>query len=245
MTKAMKLMPGDHNDPAQLVADLTKKLNRLTDEIRQLSAIHHINDYLNYSGIVIKKVNGSFATNAFTTIQNEMLRSQILGVCRIWDRYDPNGFSVLSILKIANEKQFQDAFELHVGNSKFYYLTAKSHAERWADLSEIQKQVEEIKDGKTYLGLVNYRDKFLAHCLELTRREANDKISADVAVKYGDESQLFSKAREIVTTIFSLLIDGQINFSAYDDMYKSEAKLFAESIQFLTKKQFNAREMSK
>jgi AbiU2 len=215
------------------VENVKGKITKLRDEIVQLSATHELNAYLNYSDMIVEKVNKSFASNAFIRIQNEMFRAEIMGVCRIWDGPRSERFSLPSISKLISGSGFRANFNCYLQNSMSSLQTV------WVELDGIDQEISEIRSSEIYRNIVNHRDEVIAHLLERKNNSENDVIKAKTYPRYGDEEKLFVDAKRLTTKVYSLLMDGSINFEAYAELHKNEAKSFAESISFLTTYEFN------
>jgi AbiU2 len=228
--------------PEHQLAFVDAKIDRLVSEVAHASALNELNVHFNYSRLIIDRVNHSFASNTFVRLQNEILSAQILAVCRIWDSYGSDRCSLSTITKLASKQKFQDDFDRlklpDFVNKK--YLGSK---ERWRQLGELSSEVEAIQSGPMHLRLRSHRDEFLAHALLKSQLPVEGE--AQLRAQYGDETDLFHTAQKLATRLFSLLKDGHVNFEVYADMHQREVRLFAESIRFQTKQEYNKEKVGK
>jgi AbiU2 len=217
-----------------------EKLDKLIQSIDRVIAVHELNAHFQYSRDFVLRVNRSFASNSYIVIQNELMASELIGVCRIWDKSDPDSFSLPSIVALAEAGDVREALENEVASGSCYNLKAehaRARNEKWITLSN---RVKQTRESDRYLRTVNHRNKHLAHLLEVTQREKSGKIEAETAVRYGDEKFLLDEAKHCITELFSLVQDGYINLDSYTDQHTRHAKLFADSAKFLTTQEFNA-----
>jgi hypothetical protein len=219
------------------VENVRSKITKLREEIIQLSATHELNAYINYSEVIVEKVNKSFASNAFIRIQNEMFRAEIMGICRIWDKSRAERFSLPSISKLIKDSNFRSNFNRYLQDSPLSLQNV------WQELDRIDQEISDIHSSEIYKNIVNHRNEFIAHLLERKPNRENNVVIAETYPRYGDEEKLFVDAKRLTTKIYSLLMDGSINFEVYTELHKNEAKRFAESISFLTTYEFNQIKM--
>ena len=227
-------------------ASVQEKARRLYDEIYYLTAVHELNKYFSYSKEMVQRVNKSFASNGFITIQFELMRAELLGVCRLWDS---SGNDFCSLPAIA--KSLRRAI-----NCKLEWLSEikqnavgpikKMEKPEWENkVFQACARVDEVTADDRLLKLFNFRDKYIAHSLKQTRRERRMGVSSLARPKNGDEEYFFKVAQDLAAELYSLVIDGRVNFSTTDEFRMREAKLFNESVVFLTKKEYNELQMKK
>lgn len=220
-----------------------QKLDNLIKAVERVICVHELNAHIQYSGEFIKKVNKSFASNGLITIQNELMASELLGVCKIWDRYDFDGYSLTTIVEFAKEQSVRSELREEIASGGCFHLKAADDFSRAHSLASLSQKVNLIRESEVYTRTVNHRNKHIAHLLETTQREKCGKIDANTRARYGDADFLLSEAKSCVTELFPLLVDGSLRLETYVENYKSQAKLFAESVQFLSTGEFNASKL--
>jgi AbiU2 len=218
-----------------------EKLDKLIHSIDRVMAVHELNVHFQYSRDFVTKVNKSFAANAFVVIQNELMASELLGVCRMWDAFDADKFSLPTVVDLAARTEVQDELRAEIDSGICHHLKNEDENERLVRLSALQGRVKLIRTSEKYLRTVNHRDKQIAHLLEKTRNEKEQKIHATILPKYGDEKYLLDEAKQCITELFSLIVDGSLRLASNEESHHSSAKLFAESTRFLTTREYNSR----
>jgi AbiU2 len=223
--------------PEQQLALVDAKIDRLVNEVAHVSALNELNIHFNYSRQIIVKVNHSFASTAFVRLQNEILSAQILAVCRIWDSSGSDRCSFSSIIERSSNRKFQEDFD-RIKLPSFVNKNQLTSQERWRQLGELSSEVNVIQNGLMLHRTRAHRDEFLAHAL--LKYQLPVKGDAQLrALQYGDETELFHEAQKLATRLFALLKDGHVNFEVYSDMHQSEARPFADSIRFQSRKEYN------
>ena len=214
--------------------EVCSKFDLLFADARRLSAVHQLNTVLSYSRAVVDKVNGTPASNAFTVIQNEMIASIIVGVCRLWDSNGSNRCSLVAVVKAMSTEGFRRDFEDRIYPSWVNKNKFADFEARWAELKLISEYIEGVRNGSKYKALRHYRDTYIAHVLDGYIQSRQGESLPGVKFKYGDEEELFLAARDLIVRLSHVLTDGHVNFDGIDSSFKSNAEMFAKSISFKT-----------
>ena len=222
-----------------IVSSFDQKLDRLEREVRHVLRLHELNKHVNYSHVIVEKVNKSFASSSFATVQSELFSSEMLGVCRLWDNFGSDRCSLPTLFKLASDPDFQAAFD-KLWLPKFVNGSNLPSQKRWNDLEKVAIKVAQIVRGPVCDRVRKHRDKFLAHILELSDSPSRRPAAQTDLAQYGDEGFLLRQAVDLTTELFALVKDGYVNFDVSVEAYAREAKLFSESIRFLTTREYNA-----
>jgi hypothetical protein len=207
--------------------DLAKTtIGRVLDHFLYLLELHANNLFVVYSPMLVSQIPPSFAANAFNVFQRSMYQIEIVRLCAIWDKADPNKESIPTVVKLIDTKEIIEmlADKLRrqwpgisgdvLNPSDDPQLAAiEQEAYRNSEIEFGNEQAAQVKmdlmqaisDARTILksprltSVVNARDKHLAHSLTKTRREKHAPVPP---MKNGDETDLLNASIPIVERLY-------------------------------------------
>jgi hypothetical protein len=215
-----------------------EKTECVVDNLLYLMELHETNAIVLYSPILSSQIPYSRAANAFNVFQRGLHQFEIVRLCALWDRAelprqniptiielvdDPNVIDTLAreslepwigpvcgIIRSPAEDPGLRALEeqaLQQANEDFGHEQARKAREG------LQKAIIDARDvlqSPRLTGIMNLRDKHLAHSLSHTRRE--QKTGPIPPMKYGDEREVLSQTLPIVEALFCWVNGKSLSF---------------------------------
>lgn len=205
--------PFRNRSASERLALAKARADKLAHHIAPLFLMHEANAVIIYSQQLSDQIPRSRAAHAFNQFQRSMHLFEIIRLCAIWDKPREDRESIPTIIASFNEPELidqlaQDIYAFHSNEvppngfhraddvrsvakslwtqdrKEFAKQAEKSMRER---LSFAVKKADEIQESSRLKALVDFRDAYIAHNLDLP--EPDMKTDATVAdLKYGDES---------------------------------------------------------
>jgi hypothetical protein len=228
-------------DIAERLRIAKEKTERVVDHLLYLLELHENNAIVFYSSTLSSQIPTSFAANAFNVFQRGLHQFEIVRLCALWDGADPDKENIPTIIELIDHPDVAEALAketiaywsdagggiLNPSDDPGLCVLEKEALQR-ANESFGQEQGEKareelrkaITDARSIFtssklaGIMNLRDKHLAHSLSQTRRE---RKAAVVPMKYGDEREVLCASLPIVEALFCW-VNGK-SFS-FDDSQK-------------------------
>jgi hypothetical protein len=190
------------------------------------------------STVLSSQIPESFAANAFTVFQRGCHQFEIVRLCALWDSPEEDRENILTVIKLIDSpgvldmlsedmRQFSRNSDRGLINpsddpgvreeeSQIIKDSAaqegEEHASRCHDeLVQAIKSAEAIQKSSELAGIMNLRDKHVAHSLTQTRREKKVPVQP---MKFGDETKLLEGSIPIVEALFNW-VNG-VSFSIAD-----------------------------
>jgi AbiU2 len=207
--------------------DLAKTtMSRVLDHFLYLLELHANNLFVVYSPTLFSQIPPSFAANAFNVFQRSMYQIEIVRLCAIWDKADPNKESIPTVVKMIDTEEIIEMLADEVRRqwpgtsggvlnpSDDPQLAAiEQQAHRDLEIQFGNEQATQVKmdlmqaisDARAILesprltSVVNARDKHLAHSLTKTHREKHAPVPP---MKNGDETDLLNASIPIVERLY-------------------------------------------
>ncbi|KQU97284.1 hypothetical protein ASC68_10720 [Devosia sp. Root105] len=186
----------DAHQRLRLALDKTKAL---ADRISDLIVLSEHNRLIVYSPTLTGQIPRSFAANAFNSLQQSMLRMELVQICTFWDRPDAtlHHNSVLTVHALIDDDEVIET-HLRAIQSDWPFGNAQVDDAR-RSLTELRRQIAEVASSPILSRVRNVRDKHLAHALDKTRAEQRGVVEP---AKYGDEKVLLEKTEQVVEALY-------------------------------------------
>jgi AbiU2 len=200
-----------------------KKTKRVVDHLLYLLELHENNAIVLYSPTLSSQIPASYAANAFNVFQRGLHQFEIVRLCALWDGADLEKENIPTIIELIDHN---DVIESLVQETESHWrgdvgcilnpsddpdlhalvidMLKRSNANDQAQKARIELR-KAIQDSRTILksprlqGIMNLRDKHLAHSLSHTRREKAGPIAP---MKYGDEREVLNATLPIVEALY-------------------------------------------
>jgi hypothetical protein len=212
---------------AERIRIAKEKMERVVDHLLYLLELHENNAIVLYSPTLSSQIPTSFAANAFNVFQRGLHQFEIVRLCALWDGPDPDKENIPTIVELIDHPDVIEALaketiahwydaggeimnpsndpELHALEAETLELANESFGQEQGQKAreELRKAVADARSTLTsskLAGIMNLRDKHLAHSLSQTRRER--KAGPIEPMKYGDERELLSASLPIVEALF-------------------------------------------
>lgn len=213
-----------------------EKTERVVDHLLYLLELHENNAIIVYSPTLSSQIPTSYAANAFNLFQRGLHQFEIIRLCALWDKSDAEKESIPTIIELIDHPDVIEALAAEtlsqwtgiggviVNPSDDPELAALERAalERSnRQFGEEQAQKgraalrEAIAESRTILasvklqGIMNLRDKHLAHSLSHSRREKSGPVAP---MKYGDEREVLNASLPIVEALYSWINGRSFSF---------------------------------
>jgi hypothetical protein len=205
-----------------------EKTKSVVDHVLYLIELHENNAIVLYSPTLSSQIPFSRAANAFNVFQRGLHQFEIVRLCALWDRAELPRENIPTIIELIDnpaviEALAQEALEPWIGPvggiirnpAEDPDLRAlEEQALQRANIDFGSEQLQKAREalGKAVVqargilasprlaGIMNLRDKHLAHSLSQTRRE--QKTGPVAPMKYGDEREMILQTLPIVEALF-------------------------------------------
>jgi len=210
--------------------DLAKtRMTKVVDHFLYLIELHANNSYAVYSPALSSQIPKSYAANAFFVFQRSMYQSEIIRLCALWDRAEPEKENITSVIELIDNETIirmlaaSAALPWTTGNpGHITVINPTGDPQRDAKIMEAARESDKefgiqaskradwelrhtiaaarkILQSEQLRLLMNARDKHIAHSLTETRRERHGPIAP---IKIGDETDLFERSIPIVERLY-------------------------------------------
>lgn len=180
------------------IAAAKSKTRRVVDHAHYLLELHENNAIVLYSPTLSQQIPASFAANAFNVFQQGMHQIEIVRLCALWDKADPEKENIPSVIELIDHPDVIEALAKETAahwhgqggaisnppdDPELAQLTAQAieRSNEQFGQEQAQKTRDElhktIADSRAILttqkhaSIMNLRDKHLAHSLSETRRD--------------------------------------------------------------------------
>jgi hypothetical protein len=201
-------------------------MEKLLDHFLYVVELHANNSFVVYSQTLASQIQPSYAANAFNVFQRSMHQIEIVRICAIWDKADPDKESIPTVVELIDSEEIIDVLaeeaRKHRTEIGGHYLNPSSDPELAAIERDMVRAVtirsgdedgrkakteltQAVNDSRTILSsprlasVMNLRDKHLAHSLTSTRREKRAPVQP---MKLGDETHLLNASVPIVERLY-------------------------------------------
>jgi AbiU2 len=203
-----------------------EKTKRVIDHLLYLLELHENNAIVLYSPTLSSQIPTSYAANAFNVFQRGLHQFEIVRLCALWDRADLDKENIPTIIELIDHNDVieilaqetvshrldeggsipnpSDDPHLHALEIDMLMGSNESFANEQAQMARIELR-KAIQDSHAILkssrlqGIMNLRNKHLAHSLSHTRREMAGPVAP---MKYGDEREVLNATLPIVEALF-------------------------------------------
>jgi AbiU2 len=197
-----------------------EKTKRVLDHLLYLLELHENNAIIFYSPTLSSQIPTSYAANAFNVIQRGLHQFEIVRLCTLWDRAELNRENIPTIIALINHPDVIEALAqetLSQWSSSGAHI-AEEDPELRAYLERRDKQLGEeqaekarvelrkafddagaMRQSPKLTGIMNLRDKHLAHSLSQTYREQKGPIEP---MRHGDERDVLEKTLPLVEALY-------------------------------------------
>jgi hypothetical protein len=201
-----------------------EKTERVVDHLLYLLELHENNAIIFYSPTLSSQIPVSYAANAFNVFRRGLHQFELVRLCALWDSADPDKENIPTIIELINQPDVIEAFaqetlshwngigghiieedaELHAQATEALERSNKQFGEEQAqkarnDLRRVIGEARQMLTSSKLAGIMNIRDKHLAHSLSQTRREQKAAIEP---MKYGDEREVLETSLPIVEVLY-------------------------------------------
>jgi hypothetical protein len=225
------------------------KTERVVDHLLYLLELHENNAIIVYSDMLSSQIPTSHAANAFNVFQRGLHQFEIVRLCALWDRAGGDKENIPSIVELIDNRDVIEALaqetlshwcdirghimnpsddpELHALEKEAFQrsngMFGREQAQKTRD--ELRKAVTEaraILSSSRLNGIMNLRDKHLAHSLSETRREKK-KVPFD-PMKYGDERVILFASLPIVEALHCWVSGKSFSFADSREIDRNNAE---------------------
>jgi hypothetical protein len=242
---------------SERIAAAKQKTKRVVDHVQYLLALHENNAIVMYSSTLSAQIPTSHAANAFNVFQRGMHQFEIVRLCALWDRAEPEKENIPSIIELIDDPNVIEILaEETAGHWKGIggrILDPPDDPEMHAFVvAELQRsneefgeeQAEKARDGlrkaiaqsldiiasPKHASIMNLRDKHLAHSLSETRREK--KAGPLPPVTYGDERDILNATLPIAESLYCWVNGTSFSFDHSREVDRNNAKALWEACTF-------------
>jgi AbiU2 len=204
-----------------------EKTERVVDHLLYLLELHENNAIVLYSSTLSSQIPTSYAANAFVVFRQGLHQIEIVRLCALWDRAEADKENIPTIIELIDcdeviEELAQETLAHWSGDSgaisnpsedpELRVLEREAlrranenfgHEQAQRARDELRKTITDaraILNSPHLAGIMNLRDKHLAHSLSKTRRE--QKTGPVAPMKYGDEREILNKSLPIVEALY-------------------------------------------
>ena len=239
-----------------------EKTKRVVDHLHYLLELHENNVIVLYTPTLSQQIPESFAANAFNVFQQGMYQFEIVRLCALWDRAEPEKENIRTIIKLINhpdviEALAQETASYHQGiggevlnpspNPELRALEAQAfqRANQQFGQEQAQKARRELRkaidDSRAIIAstrlasIMNLRHKHLAHSLSETwseKERKENKVEPLPPMKYGDERAVLDATIPIVEALYCWVNGSSLSFENSREIDRKNAKALWEACTF-------------
>jgi hypothetical protein len=239
------------------IAAAKDKTRRVVDHAHYLLELHENNAIVLYSPTLSQQIPTSFAANAFNVFQQGMHQIEIVRLCALWDKAEPEKENIPSVIELIDHPDVIEALAEETAahwhgqggailnpldDPELAKLTEQAivrsneqfgqeQAQKTRD--ELRKAIADsraILASQKHASIMNLRDKHLAHSLAETRREK--KVGPLPPVKYGDEREMLKATLPIVEALYCWVNGTSLSFDDSREIDRKNAKALWEACTF-------------
>jgi hypothetical protein len=191
------------------------RADKLVHHIAPLFLMHEANAVIIYSQRLSEQIPRSYAAHAFNQFQVSMHLFEVMRLCAIWDKPSPDRESIPTIIALFNEPKLIDQLineirgsyadepppaDFHDGDDAQEIAAKESWWKQGREtvvrqvqevtrdrLSFAANKAAEVQASSRLKALVDFRDRYIAHNLDIAQPEMSDEASVE-HLKYGDET---------------------------------------------------------
>jgi hypothetical protein len=234
-----------------------EKTERVVDHLLYLLELHENNAIIVYSPTLSSQIPTSHAANAFNVFQRGLHQFEIVRLCALWDRAEPTRENIPTIVELIDHP---DVIDVLVEETRSHWAGIETHIANPPDDPELAvaaieglRQSNErfgneqaakarcglttaIRDARAILsslrlvGIMNLRDKHLAHSLSQTRRE--QKSGPVAPMEYGDEREVLFSSLPIVEAFFCWVNGKSFSFADSREIDQRNARALWHGCKF-------------
>jgi hypothetical protein len=83
-------------------------MEKLLDHFLYVVELHANNSFVVYSQTLASQIQPSYAANAFNVFQRSMHQIEIVRICAIWDKADPDKESIPTVVELIDSEEIID-----------------------------------------------------------------------------------------------------------------------------------------
>jgi AbiU2 len=232
----------------EMVKTAKEKTDRVFDHILYLLELHENNAIVLYSPALSSQIPTSYAANAFNVFQRGLHQFEIVRLCALWDRAELDKENIPTIIELIDHNDVIESLvqetashwhgdvgailnpsddpDLHALEIDALKLSNESFGNEQAQKARIELH-KAINDSRAILnsprlqGIMNLRDKHLAHSLSHMRREKAGPIAP---MKYGDEREVLNATLPIVEALYCWVNGRSFSFEDSRDIDRGNAE---------------------
>jgi len=234
-----------------------EKTRRVVDHLHYLLELHENNAIVLYSPILSEQIPTSFAANAFNVFQQGLHQIEIVRLCALWDRVEPEKENIPTVVELVDDDEVIESLAQETAS---YWKSAGGRilkpyddpklrqleievlqqADELFGQQQAQKARDELRDaiGKSrqilasqeHASIMNLRDKHLAHSLSKTRRE--QKVGPISGMKYGDERHMLDATLPIVEVLYCWVNGTSLSFEDSREIKRKNANALWTACKF-------------
>jgi hypothetical protein len=95
----------DNKTSAERIALAKAKMERVLDHFLYVLELHANNEFVVYSHILSAQIRASFAANAFNVFQLSMHQIEIVRLCALWDKAEPDKENIPTVVRLIDNEQ--------------------------------------------------------------------------------------------------------------------------------------------
>jgi hypothetical protein len=234
-----------------------QKTRRVVDHLHYLLELHENNAIVLYTSTLSQQIPTSFFANAFNVFQQGMYQFEIVRLCALWDRAEPEKENIPTIIELIDHPDVIEALAQETASQwqgtggevlnpspdptqRALEAQALQQIDEQFGQQEAQKARDElhkaIADSRAIIvserhaSIMNLRDKHLAHSLSETRREK--KVGPLPLTRYGDERDMLDATLPIVEALYCWVNLTSLSFQDSRDIDRNNAKALWEACTF-------------
>jgi AbiU2 len=239
----------EHIIVAERIHAAKKKTERVVDHLLYLLELHENNAIIVYSNTLSSQIPVSHAANAFNVFQRGLHQLEIVRLCALWDRAKINRENIPTIVELIEADDVIEALAQerltqwsgaggHIMNPSEDPELSALEAEAFQRCNEAFGQEEAqtarhelrkaVADARKILGspmlegIMNLRDKHLAHSLTESHRE--QKTGPVAPMRYGDERKILFDSIPIVEALHCWVSGKSFSFADSQEIDRKNAE---------------------
>ena len=235
------------------------RADKLVHHIAPLFLMHEANAVIIYSQRLSEQIPRSYAAHAFNQFQVSMHLFEVMRLCAIWDKPSPDRESIPTIIALFNEPKLIDQLineirgsyadepppaDFHDGDDAQEIAAKESWWKQGREtvvrqvqevtrdrLSFAANKAAEVQASSRLKALVDFRDRYIAHNLDIAQPEMSDEASVE-HLKYGDETSLLKDTVAVANALHQGLTFGAFDWGGSQKIARRNARALWEGCTF-------------
>ncbi|WP_113152945.1 hypothetical protein [Nitratireductor sp. OM-1] len=232
----------------------------MVDHICSLFQMHEANVFAIYNGTLARQIPRSYAGHAFNQFQASMYLFEVIRLAALWDTPGDDRESIPTIVKLIDKAEILNAViddtrayylnEMLIADlnpvedpltveAKQHWLQSYRGERAHMEIGRTKERFRAAINGcaavvrsEQLQSIRAYRDRYIAHNLDLPDAKLGEKTNVPRAAKYGDETWVLEKTVEIADNLHLALNGSSFDWDGSRDIARRSSEQLWSNCRF-------------